>query len=255
MPVTGGRFGGYLGMIGSWAAWQHCAGGLAWSAADSLAANRNLARYRAGIGTGVFWFMAGPGVDPGYDGTVARARRWGRDQAARAVRDLRRPPGRVTYPVLFMDIELPGPAPRFTPAPDNGWVRVYDGPCSGKAGSRYIQPGVDRAVVDGFAAYLARHSRYRAGVYSAPGIWRLIFGRGRAARLRRVYEWTYTADTASVRRGPSGWCLAGTRACAQFFGGITAASRYAVMWQWSGGGGTSNGYGDFDQIDAGRTPR
>jgi hypothetical protein len=25
-----------------------------------------------------------------------------------------------------------------------------------------------------------------------------------------------------------------------------------VMWQWSGGGGTYNGYGDFDQIDANR---
>jgi hypothetical protein len=23
-----------------------------------------------------------------------------------------------------------------------------------------------------------------------------------------------------------------------------------VMWQWSGGGGTRNGFGDFDQIDA-----
>jgi hypothetical protein len=26
------------------------------------------------------------------------------------------------------------------------------------------------------------------------------------------------------------------------------------MWQWSGGGGSYNGYGDFDQIDAARTP-
>jgi hypothetical protein len=26
------------------------------------------------------------------------------------------------------------------------------------------------------------------------------------------------------------------------------------MWQWSGGGGTWNGYGDFDQIDSARTP-
>jgi hypothetical protein len=26
------------------------------------------------------------------------------------------------------------------------------------------------------------------------------------------------------------------------------------MWQWSGGGGTSNGVGDFDQIDVSRTP-
>jgi len=26
------------------------------------------------------------------------------------------------------------------------------------------------------------------------------------------------------------------------------------MWQWSGGGGSSNGYGDFDQINVSRTP-
>jgi hypothetical protein len=26
------------------------------------------------------------------------------------------------------------------------------------------------------------------------------------------------------------------------------------MWQWSGGGGSDNGVGDFDQIDANRTP-
>jgi hypothetical protein len=26
------------------------------------------------------------------------------------------------------------------------------------------------------------------------------------------------------------------------------------MWQWSGGGGSSNGVGDFDQINGNRTP-
>jgi hypothetical protein len=26
------------------------------------------------------------------------------------------------------------------------------------------------------------------------------------------------------------------------------------MWQWSGGGGVRNAYGDFDQIDGARTP-
>ncbi len=35
---------------------------------------------------------------------------------------------------------------------------------------------------------------------------------------------------------------------------MTSATKYALMWQWSGGGGSSNGYGDFDQIDADRTP-
>jgi hypothetical protein len=46
--------------------------------------------------------------------------------------------------------------------------------------------------------------------------------------------------------------LRGSTASAQFFGGQTSASKYALMWQWSGGGGYTNGYGDFDQIDVAR---
>ena len=91
-------------------------------------------------------------------------------------------------------------------------------------------------------------------MYSAPSIWASIFGTGRPASISSTatYEWTYTADTSSLSRLPVGWCLAGTRTCAQFFGGLTSSSPYAVMWQWTGGGGTFNGFGDFDQIDANR---
>jgi hypothetical protein len=35
---------------------------------------------------------------------------------------------------------------------------------------------------------------------------------------------------------------------------VTSSDTNAVMWQWTGGGGTFNGFGDFDQIDANRTP-
>jgi len=35
---------------------------------------------------------------------------------------------------------------------------------------------------------------------------------------------------------------------------VTSGDSNAVMWQWSGGGGTYNGIGDFDQIDVARTP-
>ncbi len=36
----------------------------------------------------------------------------------------------------------------------------------------------------------------------------------------------------------------------QQLNGVTRSSLHALMWQWSGGGGVSNGSGDFDQIDA-----
>ncbi len=52
---------------------------------------------------------------------------------------------------------------------------------------------------------------------------------------------------------PTGFCLHNSKTCAQFFGGQTSSSKYALMWQWSGGGGITNKYGtDFDQIDTAR---
>jgi hypothetical protein len=115
-----------------------------------------------------------------------------------------------------------------------------------------MSPAVSRAVLDGYSAYLTGHSSYKVGVYSAPSVWTSIFGTGSSSAVTNWYEWTYAPFTSSLSRVPSGWCLAGTSTCAQFYGGITESSPYALMWQWSGGGGSSNGYGDFDQIDVGR---
>ena len=153
-----------------------------------------------------------------------------------------------------MDVELPGHAPSFTPASDNGWNNVYTSACSGKIRSAGVRAVLDRADFNGFANYLTSHSARKAGVYSSPGVWRSIFGTGADAAIPNTYEWTYIGDTSSLAHHPSGWCLSGTKTCAQFFGGVTSSSKYALMWQWSGGGGTFNGFGDFDQIDASRTP-
>jgi hypothetical protein len=100
------------------------------------------------------------------------------------------------------------------------------------------------------------HSSFKAGVYSSPSIWPEIFGTGSAASLTNTYEWTYESFTSSLAHPPAGWCLTGSASatCARFFGGLTSGSKYALMWQWSGGGGSSNGRGDFDQIDGNRTP-
>jgi hypothetical protein len=156
----------------------------------------------------------------------------------------------VTYPVVFEDVEIPGIAP----APDNGWNSVYTSPCSGRVKQTYVPTDVDRADFNGYANYITSHSQYKVGVYSSPGIWTSIFGTGPDSLIPNTYEWTYQADTSSLSRVPDGWCLSGTKTCAEFFGGQKSSGKYALMWQWSGGGGTRNGYGDFDQIDGSRTP-
>jgi hypothetical protein len=251
-PVIGGSYGGYIGMAGNWARHLGCGDKVAWSATNSKEANNNRTWHGKGIGTGVYFFMGGPGVDPHYNGTTPEASAWGQRQAAWALNNAASL--KVRYPVMFADVELPGAAPGISPAPDNGWNSVHPNPCSGKSTLNYIDPNVDRAVLNGFFSYLASHSSYRPGVYSSPQIWPQIFGTGSAATLRGVGEWTYTNDTSSLAHIPSGWCLRTTSICARFFGGINSSSPDALMWQWSGGGGTYNGYGDFDQIDANRTP-
>jgi hypothetical protein len=253
-PVIGGSYGGYIGMIGNWSHREGCRGSglIVWSSSNSAQARTNHVTYHKGIGVGGYWFMAGPGVDPHYNGTTSEASAWGQQQARWTLADTGY--RQLTYPVVFMDIEIPRNAPDYTPAPDNGWNTVYTSPCSGAVRHRGIPAAVDRADLNGYAAYLTKHSSYKAGVYSAPDIWASIFGTGSESLIPNTYEWTYESFTSSLSHHPSGWCLSGTTRCAHFFGGQTSGSKYALAWQWSGGGGSNNGYGDFDQIDANRTP-
>lgn len=242
-PSIGGSFGGYLGMIGSWSWWLGCKQSfLAWSATNSRQANTNLTTYGLGIGTGVYWFMGGPGVDPRYNGRAGEAYAWGARQAARTLADVAR--RKVPYPVIFMDVELPG----VMPALDNGWNDVYTSPCSGRVRSSHIPPAVDRADFNGFFDYVVHHSSRIPGVYSSPSVWSAIFGSGGASLIPHTHEWTYEPETSNLGQAPTGWCLKQSSSCAQFFGGVTSTSPMAVMWQWSGGGGVRNGVGDFDQI-------
>jgi hypothetical protein len=245
-PGIGGAYGGYIGMTGSWSSWLGCHGGfLAWSSANSAQADRNYATYGQGIGTAVYWFMGGPGVDPGYNGTQAEAAAWGARQAARTLANMAKE--HVTYPVVFMDIELPGVAPAF----DNGWDDVYTSPCSGVVKHHGVPAVLARADFNGFFNYVSAHSSYKVGVYSNAATWTQIFGTGAAGAIPHTYEWTYEPETAHLSDAPRGWCLK-SGGCAQFFGGVTSSSARALMWQWSGGGGVRNAIGDLDQIDATR---
>jgi hypothetical protein len=247
-PSIGGSYGGYIGMAGNWARTEGCHTGnfLAWSSANSAQANTNYSKYNVGIGTGVYWYMGGPGVDPHYNGTTTEAAKWGADQASWTLTAMQKLD--VTYPVVWADIEMPG----IEPAPDNGWNDVYTGPCSWHVKSTYISASIDRAEFNAYASYITSHSKDRVGVYSSPGIWESIFGTGSTASIPNTYEWTYETETGKLSAAPVGWCLRGTKSCADFFGGQSSSSKYALMWQWSGGGGVSNGLGDFDQIDVSR---
>jgi hypothetical protein len=249
-PVTGGGYGGYIGMAGNWVREVGCHTGnfLDWSSANSAQANTNYTKYHIGVGTGVYWYMGGPGVDPHWNGTASEAAKWGTQQAQwtlAAMKSLH-----VTYPVVWADIEFPG----IEPAPDNGWNAAYTGPCSWhvRPGHAHTPVNVDRAEFNAFASYITGHSSYKVGVYSSPGVWNSIFGTGTASLIPNTYEWTYEPETSHLSAAPVGWCLRGSSSCAAFFGGQSRSSKDALMWQWSGGGGVSNGHGDFDQIDVAR---
>jgi hypothetical protein len=247
-PTVGSNYSGYMGMAGNWARTEGCKTGnfFAWSPVNAGQANVNYVKYGVGTGTGVYWYMGGPGVDPHWNGTTTEAYYWGKLQASWALAWVKGK--RIPYSVLWADIELP----EIAPAPDNGWNTVYTSPCSGAAKQHYVPAVVDRSVLAGFTSFVTSHSTYKVGVYSAPTIWSQIFGSGQYASLANTYEWTYWPETSNLSAAPTGWCLHGTSTCAEFFGGQTSSSKYALMWQWSGGGGVTNGVGDFDQIDLAR---
>jgi hypothetical protein len=254
MPYLGGAYGGYIGMTGNWAYWLGCSGAehfLAFSATNAAQAHTNYVTYHRGVGDGAYWFMGGPGVDPHYNGSQSEATSWGAQQAARALSDIANGGG-IDYPVVWMDIELPG----IGPAPDNGWNSVYTSPCSGAVKYGYVAPALDRADFNGFWGYIYAHSSYKPGVYSSPGVWASIFGGSSYGLIPHTDEWTYEPETTNYTgNAPYGWCLK-SGGCAQFFGGVTSLSSNALMWQWSGGGGVPNGIGgfngDLDQIDGSR---
>src|ERR1700723_3900073 len=245
MPFLGGAYGGYIGMTGNWAYWLGCSGQahfLAYSATNAAQARTNFTRYHKGVGYGAYWYMGGPGVDPHYNGTTAEASAWGAAQAKDALGEMSR--STINYPVVWADIELPG----IEPALDNGWNSVYSSPCSEVKVKTSIPSAVDRADFNGFANYITAHSSYKVGVYSSASVWTSIFGTGTDSLIPNTYEWTYEPETTKYATAyPYGWCLNhGSGPCAQFFGGQTSASSHALMWQWSGGGGVTNGIGGFN---------
>ena len=238
---TNGPYGEYMGELGSYENWQGCTtSGLAWVQGNYNMANDNIMEYGVGIGAAGYWFAAGPGRDPHYNGTTSEAMTWGQEQAQQAMSQVSSLFFNFRY--IFMDIENNG-----TPPDGNGWNTVWNGPCGNNAGAEYIAPNVDYATFLGFVNYIDVNSPYSAGVYSAGGAgygsWTGIFGGeqipGGAA------EWTFDNEQSQLTF-PAGFT--GSASSPIWFAGAPAACDLA--WQWSGGDGVLNSLGDFDQVEA-----
>ncbi|MBV9203867.1 MAG: DUF4232 domain-containing protein [Actinobacteria bacterium] len=238
---THGLYGEYIGMVGAFMNWKGCTtSGLAWNQANYNMANDNFVRYHAGLGAAGYWFAAGPGRDPHYSGTTAEAAAWGQQQARQF---LSAASGLFfNFRYVFLDIENNGTAPD-----GNGWNTVWNGPCGNRIEAWYIAPQVDYATFTGFTNYIDAHSPYLAGVYSAGtvsyGSWIGIFG---GEQIRHTAEWTFVNEQSGLNFP---WGFSGSSSSPVWFGG--APNSCHLMWQWSGGNGVINGYGDFDQADAG----
>ena len=205
-PSLGGSYGGYMGMAGNWA--RRRAAGPATSSPGhpptAGQANANHTKYHVGIGTGVYWYMGGPGVDPHWNGTAteaaagARSRRRGRSAAIKGKLH-------VTYPVLWADIEMP----EIAPAPDNGWNAAYTSPCSGVVRAGHALPAsIDRAEFNGFATYITGALQVQGG--------RLLGGVDLDVDLRHRHGFAASRTLTSGPTGPrprtcrprpTGWCL------------------------------------------------
>jgi len=218
---SAGMYGEYIGEVGSFMNWQGCTtAGLAWEQANYNMATDNVVKFSTGLGAAAYWFAAGPGRDPHYNGTAAEAAIWGQKQAQQALSDLG---GKVfDFRYIFMDIENNG-----VPPDENGWNTVWNGPCGNTVKAGYIPANVDFATWTGFSGYINSHSSYLAGVYSSGGnwygSWAGIFGN---AKLSNTAEWTFTNEQAQLDF-PNGF--SGSHASAQWFSSEPAACD--LLWQ------------------------
>ena len=236
---TDGPYGEYIGEMGSYENWQGCTtSGLAWVQSNYNMANDNIMEYGVGIGAAGYWFAAGPGRDPNYNGTTSEAMTWGQEQAEQAMSQVSSLFFEFRY--IFMDIENNG-----TPPDEYGWNTVWNGPCGNEVKAEYVAPDVDYATYLGFTNYINENSPYSAGVYSAGGqsygSWSGIFG---SEPVTSAAEWTFTSEQSQLSF-PAGFTASGSSP--SWFASAPAACD--LVWQWSGGDGVLNNYGDFDQVN------
>src|SRR5207302_1308357 len=125
-------------------------------AADAYA---NYGNQGLGIGTNGYWFGAGPGQDPNYNGTTAQANSWGVVQAKKAWANWQtrtKLQGSGTASVLFLDIE--DPSLDNPPHRGDGWVETVNSSCSSENHSGWPHPALARATVDGFLNWISQNT-------------------------------------------------------------------------------------------------
>jgi hypothetical protein len=225
---SGHIYGGYLGKIGGADLVSGSNGSgygpgntYAWVSQYATDANANHFNYSPakGVGAGGFWFAFGPNAT---DGTGLGAYNWGYRQGQWAVSDWQRWFGNGTHRmplhILWMDVEGPGA---------NGWGSDHN---------------ANRLVFNGFwDAVTALNTGVQPGVYSTQAQWNSIMS-GHTS-IPNTWEWTaQTSRANSPAPCPTNFSSSSTSAV--FFGGQTAASPHAAIWQWS------IGNADYDQIDS-----
>lgn len=263
----GGSFGAYDAEVYTWLDWQGCASGRIYSSTDVSDANANQAG-GYGVGTSLFWYMAGPGDDPNYtysggpSGTptsaqLTEAGNWGKEQAQKAIAVYTADGPTVgESPLLVMDIEQ---GTGFY----NGWTEATQPSSCGNTLSTTLTAPDDeltRYTFNGF--WNAVSGAFKPAVYSSPDYWQAAFGGGTCGSLPNCgtipHTYQLTAETSYGTFTPTnppinGWNPpTGAATGAQFFGGVD--SSYELEWQWTQASCDQGNSCDYDQIDTNDWP-
>jgi hypothetical protein len=224
---SGHAYGGYIGKIGGadLVGSSNPAGygpGVtgAWNATDASDANDNHFNHNEGVGAGGYWFLYGPGDTRG---TGDSAYNWGKQQANWAITDWQRwyanGTHRMPLRILWADVDS---------------TTLYGWGTGNTSNNRLVFNGF-------FDTVAASTTNKEPGVYATAATWNTVMGNN--GSIPNTWEWT--AQT-SVENSPSPCptSFTGNGHSAVFYGGQTASSAHAAVWQWS------IGNADYDQIDS-----
>ena len=245
--IDSGLYGAYGAEISTWGNYLGCTSGRAVNSTDVIAANQDVT-YAVNhnfvgvpLGTYLYFYAGGPGVDPNYNGTTTEAYNWGYNQAEYAISQWAAIGPEISSPLIFMDVEQ-GNRNAGQPEYYNGWNSRASN-CGETVLSSYMAPNLDQATVDGYLYALdSSPDGFYQSVYSSPGFWSYTFGSSYGS-IPNAYEWTSENESASITPGASGWCMGST--CAAWFGGTD----HPLIWQWTTNAPDLNSVGDFDQVD------